>query len=238
MAITTRVEVAKKSASTKREKIVPTSGAGAAASSAPKSSVSSPALRVERPLPAKSVQKAARAFKNFSLSRFTGTRTPANFVPAGHPKTPSTVAALHRKSMMAQTEARASNPSQNLGITVALTEASLGRLLPSLDTKTGTVKLDELLGALKQNLRGTEFYASGNPTLNLVMQDSELLSQVQAYINAVKAGTAGDVTAPAAARPAIQLGPSTKPRAAARPRVAANAAAANRERSAVAKRGA
>jgi hypothetical protein len=188
------------------------------------------------------VQKAANAFKNFSLSRFPKASTPANYVPAAQAKMPSAVAALQRKSMTVQTAALAANPPPTLGLTVALTAQSLSEFLPSLNASAGTVDLTELLGALQQNLRGREFYASGNPTLNLVVQESALLSQVQAYISAVKAGTVGTVTvagtgnpgAAAKAAPAAnpgagaKVGAAVKLGAAAKPRGVANAAAAKK----------
>jgi hypothetical protein len=80
-------------------------------------------------------------------------------------------------------------------MSVALTPTSVAQLLPSLNAKTGTVGLAELLAALQQNLRGKQFYATGNPTLNLVVQNFTLLSQVKAYLSALKAGTGGSSTA-------------------------------------------
>ena len=183
--------------------------------SPPASLVPNSARGVNRPLPAKSVQEAVNAFKNFSLSCFAKTSIPPNYVPAAQAKSPSVVMTVLRKSMTAQTAKLAANPPGTPGLTVALTAASLRKLLPSLDTTTGTVQLSELLGALKQNLRGTEFYASGNPTLNRVVRNSGLLSQVQAFIGSVKAGAAGNVAAAvtpeapaeaAAAQPAVNLG--------------------------------
>jgi hypothetical protein len=160
-----------------------------------KSASPSPTLRVKRPLPAKSVQKAADAFKKFSLSRFAQNATPANYVPTAQAKTPSAVAAVQRKSVTTQIAALAANPPRTLGMSVALTPTSVAQLLPSLNAKTGTVGLAELLAALQQNLRGKQFYATGNPTLNLVVQNFTLLSQVKAYLSALKAGTGGSSTA-------------------------------------------
>lgn len=208
-----------------------------------KSPSPSPTLRVKRPLPAKSVQKAADAFKKFSLSRFAQNATPANYVPAAHAKTPSAVAAVQRKSVTAQIAARAANPPRTLGMSVALTPTSLAQLLPSLNAKTGMVGLTELLAALQQNLRGKQFYATGNPTLNLV-QNFTLLSQVQAYMSALKAGMAG--SSPAVSAPGIvpHVGASTNPGvqaksgAAAAPEAVAKAAAAKRRTVAIRKAGA
>lgn len=187
-----------------------------------KSTSSIPVHRVKRPLPAKSVQRAADAFKNFSLSRFARSSVPANYVPAAQAKTPAAVAAVQRAAVTKQVATLAANPPPTLGISVALTPASLAQFLPSLNAKTGTVGLAELLSALQQNLRGKQFYATGNPTLNLVAQGSMLLSQVQAYINALKAGSAGTTASAGATgtttthsgapnNPGVRPRPSTAP---------------------------
>jgi hypothetical protein len=172
-----------------------------AASNSPLSSTSS--SRMKRPLPAKSVEKAASAFSTFSLSRFAKGATPPNYLPHAQAKNPSAVSAVQRNSMATQTVALAANPPQTLGLTVALTPKSLAASLPSLDAKANTVDLAEVIDVLRQNLRGKEFYAtSGNPTLNLIVNGSALLSQVQGYISAIKAGTVGtiaDANAPGAA---------------------------------------
>ena len=164
------------------------------------------------------MQKAADAFKKFSLSRFAQNATPANYVPTAQAKTPSAVAAVQRKSVTTQIAALAANPPRTLGMSVALTPTSLTQLLPSLNAKTGTVGLAELLAALQQNLRGKQFYATGNPTLNLVVQNFTLLSQVQAYLSALKAGTGGSSTAvgtpgtaPHVFKPSQEQGPRRKP---------------------------
>jgi hypothetical protein len=149
-----------------------------------------PKPRPNRPLPVKSVQHAAKAFKNFSLSRFPKGETPSNYVLHAQAKVPSAVNAVQRKAMAQQVDSLAARPLANPGITVALPDAVIAELLPSFNAAAGTVDLTELLGVLRIRMQGTDFYASGNPTLNRVVQDSALLSQVQAYINAIKAGGA------------------------------------------------
>ena len=119
-------------------------------------------------------------------------------------------------------------------MSVALTPTSLAQLLPSLNAKTGTVGLAELLAALQQNLRGKQFYATGNPTLNLV-QNFTLLSQVQAYMSALKAGMAGSRTAvstPGTAPHVLQA----KSGAAAAPEAVAKAHQGSRSRTRLLKR--
>jgi hypothetical protein len=93
-------------------------------------------------------------------------------------------------------------------------------LLPSLDSNANTVDLTELLGALRRNLRGKEFYTSGNPTLNLVVRDFALMSQVQGYINAIK-NAGAPVTGKAEARARVGVKPAAAVKAAATKKVAA-----------------
>lgn len=149
-----------------------------------------PKLRPNRPLPVKSLQKAAKAFNNFSLSRFPKGETPSNYVLHAQAKVPSAVNAVQRKAMTQQVDSLAARHPANPGITVALPADVIATLLPSFNAAAGTVDLTELLGVLRKRMQGTDFYASGNPTLNRVVQDSALLSQVQAYIDAIKAGGA------------------------------------------------
>jgi hypothetical protein len=58
-----------------------------------------PKLRPNRLLPVKSVQNSAKAFKNFSLSRFPKGATPSNYVLHAQAKVPSAVNAVQRKAM-------------------------------------------------------------------------------------------------------------------------------------------
>ena len=69
-------------------------------------------------------------------------------------------------------------------MTIALPEATIKQLLPSYDAKAGTIDLGEVMRLIQQNMRGTEFYAKGNPTLNRLA----IQSQVQQIIDTVKQG--------------------------------------------------
>jgi len=148
-----------------------------------------PKLRPQRPLPVTSVQNAAKAFKHFSASRFPKGATPSTYVPHAQARVPTAVATVQRKAM-AQHLARLAAQPQSAGLTVALPVAVMRQLLPSFNVDAGTVNLTELLGVLRQRMQGTDFYASGDPTLTRVVRDSTLLSQVQAYIKAIKTGGA------------------------------------------------
>ena len=52
------------------------------------------------------------------------------------------------------------------GMTLALPESEVGKLLPSLNAKAATIELSDVLKIIAQHMRGTEFYATGNPVLN------------------------------------------------------------------------
>jgi hypothetical protein len=147
-----------------------------------------PRRGTRRPLPAKSLHNAATAFKNFSLSRFAPGATPANYVPTGQAKTPSTVRTVQRKAIARQLTTVAGMAPTNPGLTLALPSAVMKSLLPSFDGKT--VDVTELLNVLKQRLPGTELYTSGEPTVTRIVQEAQQLAQVQAFINAIKAGDA------------------------------------------------
>lgn len=143
-----------------------------------------------RMLPAKSVKRATNAFKNFSLSQFPGGTVPSTYVTREQVKSPAAVAAAQRKTMSAALTAMTGPANQNVGLSLALPPAQITSLLPSFKNDTGAVDLSDLVNLLTQRMRGKQFYASGNPTLNRVVNESRLLSQVQAFISNIKAGGA------------------------------------------------
>ncbi len=147
-----------------------------------------PRTAARRPLPAKSVKNAARAFQHFSLSRFPAQAVPAHFVPPKEVRNSTAVQAVQRRAMARQVNTLAARAPASPGLTLALPPALIAKLLPSFDGAAGTVELGDLLGALRQRMRGTDFYTVGNPTLKRVVQDGQLQSQVQAFIDAIKAG--------------------------------------------------
>jgi hypothetical protein len=142
---------------------------------------------LKRPLPAKSVAKAAKAFKNFSLSKFAKAAPPANFVPAAQAKNPAAVQQVQRKNMVQSLAAAQRAVSVNPGMSLSMPTKMIGNLLPSL--AKGAVKLSEVVSLLKSRMPGTEFYADGNPTLSRLATQSQLSTQVQSIIDAIKAGT-------------------------------------------------
>lgn len=124
----------------------------------------------------KSLAKAKAAFANFSLSKFPKGQTPATHVASGQ-----TAAQVHRDAV----STHLADAPLNGTMSFALTATALKSLLPSYDATKGTVSLDDVINALHGNMRGKEFYANGNPTLNrLAVQ-----SQAQDIIASIIAGT-------------------------------------------------
>jgi hypothetical protein len=140
----------------------------------PKTS-SAPVLK--RPVAAASVAKAKKAFNSFSLSKFAGDALPPHYVAPGQ----SPAEAQRRKiSQHLDTLKNAVAPTR--AMTIALPDATLKELLPSLDTKAGTIDLADVMSLIQKNMGGTEFYANGNPTLNRIA----VQAQVQQIIDNIK----------------------------------------------------
>ena len=74
------------------------------------------------------------------------------------------------------------------GMTLALPESEVEKLLPSLNTKASTIELSDVLNFIAQHMRGTEFYANGNPVLNRLA----LRSRAQELIAAMKQEATAD----------------------------------------------
>lgn len=70
------------------------------------------------------------------------------------------------------------------GMTLALPESEVERLLPSLNAKAATIELSDVLNIIAQHMRGIEFYANGNPVLNRLA----LRSRARELISAIKQG--------------------------------------------------
>jgi hypothetical protein len=128
---------------------------------------SAPATR--RSIPAGSRVKAAKVFKHFSLSKYAGNATPPN-----HVVTAQSVVSTQRRIISRQITKLGNSTSSVRGMTIALPTASLKQLLPSFNQKTNTVDLNDVIHLIQQNVRGTEFYARGNPTLNRLAVESQL----------------------------------------------------------------
>jgi hypothetical protein len=165
------------------QQLEPHSRLGAAAKTPGQDQQPAPsAALLKRSLPRASVQKAARIFENFGLSKFPKESLPSNYV---HPyKRDASLSHaeltrhvhdfqkkkieqhLHKLKTAEQQQQKADGKLAVRGITVALPKDRIGKLLPSYNREKGTVTLDDLMGLVAGHTTGTEFLAKGDPTLN------------------------------------------------------------------------
>src|SRR5262249_18490567 len=123
----------------------------------PRQSRTSPVPRLKRILPNKSLEKAAKVFKNFSLSKFSNDSSPPNHLAKSRVKDPAAVQAMQRKIITQNIKTLRTADTLNPGMTLAVPEATIKKLLPSFKKKAGTIGLSDLLGLMRQNMKGTEF---------------------------------------------------------------------------------
>ncbi|HEX3872205.1 MAG TPA: hypothetical protein VHV77_17290 [Pirellulales bacterium] len=163
----------------------------AAATSAPAAKLK-PASRLTSPAHLKSVQKAAKAFENFSLSRFAKDKLPENYIDPRKVKDPKAVQDVHRELMNRQLRKLPDTDTQNNGVTITFPVAKLEevkRALPGMDEHGGEVKLDDLLTYLRGRMNGTTFYSRGNPVMKRLTAEMQARSQARAIIERVKNGS-------------------------------------------------
>ena len=137
------------------------------------------ALRLKARVPAKSISKAKAVFKSFNLSKFAGKELPPNYVAAGKDHKP-----VQKRGMLQKLSDLKGQPNPNAGMTIALPTASFQQVLPKLNQKAKTIDLTDLMTFVQQNMRGTQFFANGNATLNRL----SIRSQVQRILGLQKEG--------------------------------------------------
>lgn len=129
-------------------------------------------------IPTKSLWNARAAFRNFSLSKFPDTSAATNnFVAKGQE-----VSTVQRRNQINHLK---SLDASGRSLRIALSDGDLKQYLPSFDGKA--VVLAELMDLIQRKMLGTEFYASGDPTLvRLSVQ-----SRVANIIQTIKSGSDG-----------------------------------------------
>jgi hypothetical protein len=129
----------------------------------PEPGEATPSTIPDGPLPARSIDRADSVFRPFSLSRFPkGTKSDSYVNPAEG----ATAQSVQREVIGRQLQRLSATDAANVGMTLALPRSTVGELLPSLNEKASTIELSEVLKIVTQHMRGTEFYANGNPALN------------------------------------------------------------------------
>jgi hypothetical protein len=114
-------------------------------------------------LPPRSVDRADSVFKSFSLSSFPKDTESVSYV---NPADGATTQSVQREVIGRQLARLRAMDAASVGMTLALPRSMVEELLPSLNEKTSTIELSDVLKVVAQHMRGTEFYASGNPALN------------------------------------------------------------------------
>jgi hypothetical protein len=168
----------------------PTGDGLAATTSAPAAKLKlKPASRLTNPAHVKSVQKAARAFENFSLSKFAEDKVPENYVDPRKANDPKAVQDVQRELISRQLRTLPDTDTQNSGVTITFPVAKMEQVkkaLPGIGEHGGEVKMDDLLTYLRGRMNGTTFYSRGNPTMKRLTAEMQTRSQARAIIERVK----------------------------------------------------
>jgi hypothetical protein len=145
----------------------------------------------------KSLDKAAKAFANFNLSRFPKDKLPANYVDRTKIKDPAAVQGQQRKVITEQLEKLPKANTQNPGMTLSFPLRQLGELkkaLPGITDEGGEVELGDLLQYLRGRTNGTDFYSSGNPVVRRLTTETRFRSQARAVVDSIKSRTSAPVS--------------------------------------------
>ena len=145
--------------------------------------------RLDGAPPAKSLQRAAKAFENFRLSRFEKDAAPANYVDRLKRKDPAAVQALQRTLITQQLAKLPKADTQNPGITLSFPLKDLGEIkksLPGLQDDGGEIELADLLKNIRARMNGTDLYSSGTPVMRRLTAETPFRSQAHAIIERIK----------------------------------------------------
>lgn len=172
--------------------------------------------RLDGAPPQESLQRAAKAFENFRLSRFA--TAPPNYVDRLKRNDPAAVQALQRTLITQQLDTQPAAQPQNLGMTLSFPLNGLGEIkksLPGLHDSGGEIELGDLLKYIQRRMNGTDLSPSRDPVLRRLTAETQFHSQAQAIIERIKNRTG---TAQASAPEAVSasksapndLAPATK----------------------------
>ena len=148
--------------------------------------------RLDGAPPPKSLERAAKVFENFRLSRFAADAPQTNYVDRLKRKDPAAVQALQRTSITQQLEKLPEPQTQNPGMTLSFPLDELGetqKSLPGLQHNGGDIQLDDLLKYVQGRMNGTDLSPSGNPALRRLTAETQFRSQARAIIERIKTRT-------------------------------------------------
>ena len=137
-----------------------------------------------------SVDKAAKAFANFNLSRHAKDAVPPNYVEQHKKKKkePTAVHGVQRQLIARQLEDVPGIDARNPGLTLAIAKDNLEALaksLPGLEANGGKIELDDLLAYLQPKMNGTNVYANGNPVVRRLTTELQFRSAAQAIVDRI-----------------------------------------------------
>jgi hypothetical protein len=150
------------------------------------------AARLAGAPPPKSVERAAKAFENFRLSRFASDAPPANYVDRLKRKDPAAVQALQRTRITQQLEKLPEAHTQNPGLTLSFPVDELGetqKSLPGLRDNGGEIELGALLKYIRGRMNGTDLSPPGNSAMRRLTAETQFRSQARAIIERIKSRT-------------------------------------------------
>jgi hypothetical protein len=164
----------------------------AAATSAPAAKLKPAPRLIISPAHLKSVQKAAKAFENFSLSKFGKDKIPENYIHPRDVADPKAVQDAHKELISRQLRKLPDTDTRNSGVAITFPVAKLEEVrkaLPGMSEHGGEIKLDDLLTYLRGRMNGTTFYSRGNPVMKRLTAAMQARSQARAIIERVKNGS-------------------------------------------------
>jgi hypothetical protein len=161
-----------------------------------------------------SVEKAAKAFANFNLSRHAKGAVPPNYIDRHkvNVKDPVAVHGVQRALITQQLKDVPKIDARNPGLTLAIAKDNLeaiARSLPGLQANGGKIELDDLLAYLRPRMNGTNVYSNGNPAVRRLTAELQFRSAAQAIIDRIANSGAAKPTAFPAKRRAGKRGPKS-----------------------------
>ena len=138
----------------------------------------------------KSVDKAAKAFANFNLSRHAKGAVPPNYIDRHtvNVKDPAAVHGVQRKLISRQLDDVSASEVRNPGLTLAIPKDDLqtiAKSLPGLQANGGKIVLEDLLAYLRPRMNGTNVYSNGNPAVRRLTTEMQFRSVAQAIVDRI-----------------------------------------------------
>jgi len=164
--------------------------------------------------PVDSVDKAAKAFANFNLSRHAKDAVPPNYIDRNtvNVKDPAAVRGVQRDLITQQLEDVPRIDARNPGLTLAIAKDDLeviARSLPGLQASGGKIELGDLLAYLRPRMNGTNVYYNGNPVARRLTTEMEFRSAAQAIVDRIANNGSAQQAESTAERRAGKAGPKS-----------------------------